>query len=64
MKSQTGLSLHKYIRTYRIYAAVDLLQSTDLPVAEIADRVGFGDVQQFSKAFKQVLGVPPSSYRK
>jgi len=64
VKSQTGLPLHKYIRTYRIYAAVDLLQSTDLPVAEIADRVGFGDVQQFSKAFKQVLGVPPSSYRK
>lgn len=64
VKSQTGLPLHKYIRTYRIYAAVDLLQSTDLPVAQIADRVGFGDVQQFSKAFKQVLGVPPSSYRK
>lgn len=64
VKSQTGLPLHKYIRTYRIYAAVDLLQSTDLPVAEIAERVGFGDVQQFSKAFKQVLGVSPSSYRK
>lgn len=64
VKSQTGLPLHKYIRTYRIYAAVDLLQSTDLPVTEIAERVGFGDVQQFSKAFKQVLGVSPSSYRK
>ena len=64
VKNQTGLSLHKYIRTYRIYAAVDLLQSTDLPVAEVAEGVGFGDVQQFSKAFKQVLGVPPSSYRK
>ena len=64
IKEQTGLPLHRYIRTYRIYAALDLLQSTQLSVGQIAEQVGIGDVHQFSKAFKQVIGTSPSSFRK
>ena len=64
IKEQTGLPLHRYIRTYRVYAALDLLQSTRLSIAQIAEQVGIGDVHQFSKAFKQVIGTSPSSFRK
>ncbi len=64
IKEQTGLPLHRYVRVYRIYTALDLLQSTELSVAEIAEQVGIGDIHQFSKAFKQIIGTPPSSFRK
>lgn len=64
IKEQTGLPLHRYIRTYRIYAALDLLQSTRLSISEIAEQVGMGDIHQFSKVFKQIIGTSPSSFRK
>ena len=64
IREQTGLPLHRYIRTYRIYAALDLLQSTRLSIGEIAEQVGMPDIHQFSKAFKQIIGTPPSSFRK
>ena len=64
IKEQTGLPLHRYIRTYRVYAALDLLQSTRLSIAQIAEQVGIGDVHQFSKVFRQIIGTSPSSFRK
>ena len=64
IKEQTGLPLHRYIRTYRIHAALDLLQSTRLSISEIAEQVGMEDIHQFSKAFKQIVGTSPSSFRK
>ena len=64
VKEQTGLPLHRYIRSYRIHAALELLQTTELTVAEISERVGFGDIYQFSKAFRQIIGTPPSTFRK
>ena len=64
IKGNTGLPLHRYIRTYRVYIALDLLQTTELSMAQIAEQVGMGDIHQFSKAFKQIIGVSPSSFRK
>lgn len=43
--------------------ARDLLATTDLPVKEIATRVGYGDPSQFSKAFKDAYGASPSDSR-
>ena len=64
VKEQTGLPLHQYIRSYRVHAALELLQTTELTVAEIAEQVGIGDIHQFSKAFRQIIGTAPSSFRK
>jgi AraC-like DNA-binding protein len=64
IKEQTGLPLHRYIRNFRIHTALDLLQSTDLTVAQAAEQVGIPDIHQFSKAFKQVIGISPSALRK
>jgi len=64
VKEQTGLPLHRYIRNYRIHMALDLLQTTDLTISQVAEQVGVPDIHQFSKAFKQIIGVPPGSFRK
>jgi AraC family transcriptional regulator len=51
-----------YIRTLRIdFACREMLRS-DRPLAEIAMEAGFADQSHFSKAFKRIVGVPPSEY--
>ena len=43
--------------------ALFLLQSTDLPIREIAVRVGFKNSSCFSRYFKKVTGYTPCSFR-
>lgn len=43
--------------------ACDLLSSTNLPVSEVAYRLGYGDVSNFGRAFKRWTGVSPKDYR-
>ena len=57
------LGFRSYLRRIRMSHAHRLLATTDLPVKEIAQRVGYGNPSQFSKAFKRVHGIPPSHAR-
>ena len=59
----TGLTLHQYILHYRMQTAVGLLQSTDLSVTEVAEKVGMPDIKHFSKTFKKMIGHPPSRFQ-
>ncbi len=59
----TGMSLHKYLLSYRINKAIELLQNTNLPVVEIAESVGFADYNHFLKYFKQTTGYTTKSFR-
>ena len=43
--------------------ACDDLVYSDLTITEIADRLGFTNVHNFSRAFRKAIGQPPSSYR-
>lgn len=59
----TGMSLHKYLLSFRVNRAIELLQNTDLPVSEIAFMVGFSDYNHFLKYFKQVTGYTTKAFR-
>ena len=63
MLIHTGKSLHKYLLSFRLTKALDLLQSTPMTVTEIAEETGFSDVQQFCKFFQSQTGCTPGSYR-
>ena len=63
-KKQTGMNFHRYLVKYRLRHAALLLVSTDKPVNEIADAVGYVDYRYFRKLFKQEYGMTPSEYRK
>jgi transcriptional regulator GlxA family with amidase domain len=58
-----GLGFRAYLRRVRMSRAADLLATTDLPVKEVAQQVGYRDASQFSKAFKRTRGVTPSEAR-
>jgi AraC-like DNA-binding protein len=59
----SGLGFRSFLRHVRMCHAAHLLSSSDLPVKEIARRVGYRDASQFSKAFKRAYGVTPSQSR-
>jgi|GEM_PF-318067 len=52
------------LRTRRLEKAAELLLQADLSIVEIALDSGFSDQAQFTKAFRQMYGVPPGSYRR
>lgn len=62
-KAATGKSPHKYLTHRRIERAKMLLAVTKLPVAEVADRVGFSNQSHFTAHFRKVIGVTPKDYR-
>jgi AraC-like DNA-binding protein len=47
----------------RIDTARYLLANRDLPVAEVAEQIGYPDLPSFSRMFKRVAGRSPRSYR-
>ena len=53
----------EYLTAYRIDRAAELLRATDIPVREVAPRVGYMDSTYFSKVFKRRTGVTPTEYR-
>ena len=60
----TNMTPTEFIRTMRLKRAAQLLLSDrSRPVAEIADRVGFGTTDYFTKYFRKMFGCSPTHYR-
>lgn len=58
-----GQTVQHYHLARRIEHAQSLLLTTDLPIARIAARLGFGDSQHFNKQFRRLVGCNPTAYR-
>ena len=63
-KKQYGVSPYNYQIMLRIDNAKTLLQSSDLSIRQIAERVGYSDQNYFSRLFMQRTGYTPTAYRK
>ncbi len=63
LKEKTGMSISLYIRQFRLEKAKDLLQHTDLPIREVAWKVGMKDAAYFSRLFKKTTGLSPKAWR-
>lgn len=63
-KAVTGRTPVAYIMDLRMEAAMKMLSSSDLPVAEIAYRTGFSNTNYMNRVFKKKIGVTPGAYRK
>jgi AraC-like DNA-binding protein len=57
-----GVAPMEYLLAWRMAMAKQLLRQGELPMAEIAERVGYGSVSAFSVAFTRYVGIPPGRY--
>lgn len=62
--SLTHTTPMSYVNFYRIEQAAFLLESTDMPVTEIATNCGFWESSYFTKVFKKFKGTTPHCYRR
>lgn len=64
VRRSTGTSLKEYLIEARLSVAKDLLTNTELPVHDVAVRVGHTDAAYFSRMFAKRVGVPPVRFRR
>lgn len=62
-KRSVGIAPHQYVMQRRLDRAKELLENTDLPIAEVALAVGCANQSHFSALFHKATGVTPLSYR-
>jgi AraC-like DNA-binding protein len=59
-----NLSFGEYVRKIRIEKAIELLETSDNSLAEIAYLTGFSDQSHFTRIFRKHTGKSPSQYKK
>ncbi len=59
----TGKGPNEYLLDYRLKRAVEMLETTDQTIAEIALNCGFADASLFNRQFFKKTGFLPSKYR-
>ena len=63
-KKKSGKSVIEYINEVRITHAKSFLEKDDTSIGSIALLVGFGDINYFSRKFKELVGMTPTEYKK
>ena len=61
-KRQTAQTFVDYLNKYRMEIACHLLEEGRLSVSEVCFASGFNNPAYFSRLFKKMFGVPPSTY--
>lgn len=55
---------NRYINSVRITNAVHILDKSDISITELAEMVGYENVNTFLRQFKEKMDVSPLQYRK
>ncbi|HEY7127752.1 MAG TPA: AraC family transcriptional regulator [Ktedonobacterales bacterium] len=59
-----GASLHQFVLRQRLARAQQLLEQTDLPLAQVALACGFAHQSHLTQVFKEQVGCTPRTYRR
>ena len=59
-----GIPPMHYLAKWRMQLAAELLITGNASVANIAADIGYDSEASFSRAFKKMIGVPPSAWRR
>lgn len=62
-RKEMGVSPYEYIMRKRMNKAKELLKTTDAPISEIAEAVGFNSEANFIKTFRMKNGTTPNTFR-
>ena len=63
-KRATGQAPVEYIQTLRVEEAKQLLETTDVPIDDLAAEVGYSEPSSFRSAFRKRVGISASVYRR
>lgn len=59
-----GMPPLQYLAKWRMQIAAGLLNSGNTNIATVAAEIGYASEAAFSRAFKKMVGVPPSDWRR
>jgi AraC-like DNA-binding protein len=63
-KDLVGEAPLTYLTRWRMTLAAQLLEASDLPLAEVAARIGYSTEYSFAAAFKREYGISPGRFRR
>jgi transcriptional regulator GlxA family with amidase domain len=63
-RAETGMAPHTWLTLHRVQHARHLLETTDLPVDQVASAAGLGSAATLRHHLTRALGVPPLAYRR
>ncbi|WAS95821.1 AraC family transcriptional regulator [Nannocystis punicea] len=63
-KASTGVPPHRWQLNARVERAQQLLLGAEVPLADIALRLGFVDQSHLTRVFRRVVGTTPSAWRR
>jgi transcriptional regulator GlxA family with amidase domain len=63
-REETGVSPGRWLTQQRVEHARRLLETTDLPVPQVAERSGFGTAVSLRQHLQTAIGVSPGAYRR
>lgn len=63
LSQQYNINFRRLLNQYRVEAAVHLLESTSLPITDIALKSGFQTIRSFNHVFREYTGRSPREYR-
>lgn len=63
-KAHAGTTVHDYVRSLRVRAALEGLADPDMPVGSVADGLGFCNQSHFTRAFRAEYALTPTHVRR
>lgn len=62
-KKANGVNISQYLQNLRLEFTKQLLQSTNLSIEQVVERVGYSSQSSLRRLFQQKLGLSPRAYR-
>ncbi len=58
------MSFSEHLKQFRIGKAGELLASSSLPIALVAEKTGFSNLSNFNRQFKATKAITPKAFRR
>ena len=62
-KERTGTNFYAYVLDQKMARACAQLKQTPMRIYQIAESLGYTNVKNFNRVFKQRMGLSPKAYR-
>lgn len=63
-RQSTGLSLERFVNRRRLQAAFGQLKGAEVPLAHVAQELGFSSQSHFTRLFRGLTGMTPAKYQR